>query len=109
MFPEQAQEEYWANGCNTLSSTSFNPALGRVDSVQGEYKVSGKWDFASGVDAADWMLVMGNCDGTALMLTPPKTDYVVRDTWFVSGLLGTGSKDVVINDAFVLGHRVLPM
>ena len=109
MFPEQAQEEYWANGCNTLSSTSFNPARGRIEQVQGGYRVSGRWDFASGVDTADWMLVVGNSDGVALMLMLPKTDYTVQDTWFVSGLLGTGSKDVVISNAFVPEYRAVPM
>ena len=109
MFPEQAQEEYWANGCDSLSSTSFNPARGRVEQAQGGYRVSGKWDFASGVDAADWMLIVGNCDDVALMLMLPKTDYAVQDTWFVSGLLGTGSKDVVVNDVFVPEHRAVPM
>ena len=109
MFPEQAQEEYWANGCDSLSSTSFNPVRGRVEQAQGGYRVSGKWDFASGVDAADWMLIVGNCDDVALMLMLPKTDYAVQDTWFVSGLLGTGSKDVVVNDVFVPEHRAVPM
>ncbi len=109
MFPEQAQEEYWANGCDTLSSTSFNPSRGHVEKVHGGFRVSGRWDFASGVDAADWMLIVGNYGDVALMLMLPKADYVIQDTWFVSGLLGTGSKDVVINDAFVPDHRALPM
>ena len=109
MFPEQAQEEYWACGCDTLSSTSFNPARGRVERVRGGYRVSGRWDFASGVDAADWMLVVGNCDGAALMLMLPKKDYVIKDTWFVSGLLGTGSKDVVVDDVFVPEYRAAPV
>lgn len=109
MFPEQAQEDYWTSGCDTLSSTSLNPARGRVEQVQGGYRVSGKWDFASGVDAADWMLIVGNCGDVALMLMLPKTDYKVQDTWFVSGLLGTGSKDVVLNDVFIPEYRTMPM
>jgi 3-hydroxy-9,10-secoandrosta-1,3,5(10)-triene-9,17-dione monooxygenase len=94
MFPRQAQEEYWAKSHNTLSSTSFNPSRSHVVSDKGGYRVSGRWDFASGVDSADWMLVVGNAPDGPAMLMVPKTDYVVEDTWFVSGLRGTGSKDV---------------
>ena len=36
MFPENAQEEYWAESPDTLSSTSFNPAGGLVDAAEGD-------------------------------------------------------------------------
>lgn len=35
----------------------------------------------------------------------PRSDYSIDDTWFVSGLRGTGSKDVVIDETFVPEHR----
>jgi 3-hydroxy-9,10-secoandrosta-1,3,5(10)-triene-9,17-dione monooxygenase len=109
MFPRQAQEEYWAKSHNTLSSTSFNPSRSHVVSDNGGYRVSGRWDFASGVDSADWMLVVGNAPDGPAMLMVPKTDYVVEDTWFVSGLRGTGSKDVLIEDVFVPAYRSVMM
>ena len=37
------------------------------------------------------------------------TDVTIVDTWFVSGMRGTGSKDVTIDDAFVPSHRVVEM
>jgi alkylation response protein AidB-like acyl-CoA dehydrogenase len=54
MFPERAQEEYWADSPNTLSFISFNPSRGKVTATEGGYLVSGKWDFSSGCDAASW-------------------------------------------------------
>ena len=105
MFPEQAQKEYWAESPDTLSSTSFNPARGTVTATDGGYRVSGRWDFASGCDAASWMLIVGNGPEGPLMLLVPKADYEIEDTWFVSGLRGTGSKDITIEDAFVPKHR----
>jgi alkylation response protein AidB-like acyl-CoA dehydrogenase len=39
----------------------------------------------------------------------PRSDFTIHDTWFASGLRGTGSKDIVIDDAFVPEHRVLPV
>jgi 3-hydroxy-9,10-secoandrosta-1,3,5(10)-triene-9,17-dione monooxygenase len=37
----------------------------------------------------------------------PRADYTIVDTWFVSGMCGTGSKDIVVDDAFVPAHRTL--
>ena len=37
----------------------------------------------------------------------PRPDYDILDTWFTSGMRGTGSKDIVIRDAFVPAHRTI--
>jgi hypothetical protein len=41
------------------------------------------------------------------MLLVPKDECEVVDTWFASGLAGTGSKDIVAEGNFVPEHRVL--
>jgi 3-hydroxy-9,10-secoandrosta-1,3,5(10)-triene-9,17-dione monooxygenase len=108
MFPEQAQEEYWAESPDTLSSTSFNPSRGKVTDVPGGYQVSGQWDFYSGCDAAAWVLLIGNGPAGPLMLMLPRSDYEIEDTWFVSGLRGTGSKDIIVDNVFVPEYRAVP-
>src|SRR5207249_6288524 len=35
----------------------------------------------------------------------PRRDYTIEDNWHVMGLCGTGSKDVVVADAFVPEYR----
>ena len=109
MFPEQAQEEYWADSPQTLSSTSFNPARGTVTAVPDGYQVSGQWDFSSGCDAATWVLLVGNGPDGPLFLLLPRADYVIEDTWFVSGLRGTGSKDIRVDNVFVPAYRTVSM
>ena len=37
----------------------------------------------------------------------PRSDYEILDTWFASGMRGTGSKDLVVKDAFVPAHRTM--
>jgi alkylation response protein AidB-like acyl-CoA dehydrogenase len=37
----------------------------------------------------------------------PRPDYDILDTWFTSGMRGTGSKDIVIKGAFVPEHRTI--
>ena len=73
--------------------------------TEGGYEVSGRWDFSSGCDAASWVLVIGNGPQGPLMLMLPKCDYRIEDGWFVSGLRGTGSKDIIIKGAFVPDYR----
>lgn len=107
MFPEQAQQEYWDESPDTLSSSSFNPAGGTVTAAKGGYQVSGRWDFSSGCDPATWVMVIGNAPEGPLMLLLPRQDYSIDDTWFVSGLRGSGSKDIVIENAFVPEHRTV--
>jgi alkylation response protein AidB-like acyl-CoA dehydrogenase len=109
MYPAQAQEEYWATGANTLCAGSLNPAgATNLTAVAGGYRLSGQWAFASGCDAATWALIGGVGPAGVLMFLIPQSDFAIHDTWFVSGLRGTGSKDIVIHDAFVPAHRALP-
>lgn len=107
MFPEETQREVWADSPEVLTSTSFNPAGGKVSLAEGGYRVSGRWDFASGCDEAGWVLLVGNGPEGLLWLLLPRRDYAIEDTWFVSGLRGTGSKDVVIEDVFVPQRHTL--
>jgi alkylation response protein AidB-like acyl-CoA dehydrogenase len=110
MCQAQAQEEYWATGANTLCASSLNPAgTTGLRAVAGGYRLSGQWDFASGCDAATWVLVVGAGPAGVLLFLVPQSDFVIHDTWFTSGLRGTGSKDIIIHDAFVPEHRVLPV
>jgi len=105
MFPEKAQQEYWAESADVLSSTSFNPTRAKVEAAPGGYKLSGHWDFSSGCDAADWAMLGGmTTDGLRWFLVP-RNEYTIEDTWFVSGMRGTGSKDIVMEETFVPEHR----
>jgi alkylation response protein AidB-like acyl-CoA dehydrogenase len=107
-WPLAAQEEVFAGGPDLLSSSAFAPAGARVEAVAGGFRLSGRWQFSSGCDAATWvMLGAPGADGPMWVLVP-RSDYQIVDTWFVSGLRGTGSKDIAIEGAFVPSHRVLP-
>ncbi|HWC30380.1 MAG TPA: acyl-CoA dehydrogenase family protein [Dehalococcoidia bacterium] len=108
-WPLALQEEYFATGPDTLSSSSFAP-IGRLTPVDGGYRLSGHWDFSSGADAGTWALLgaMGPQGPSFVMVPRPEYD-VLDDTWHVSGMRGTGSKDVVIEDAFVPEYRLIPV
>ena len=108
-FPERAQEEYFASGPDTVFSSGLNPANGRAEAVSGGFRVSGRWSFSSGCDAASWMMVAtpGDGPGTLRWSLLPRADVEIVDTWFASGMRGSGSHDVVVKDAFVPTHRAI--
>jgi 3-hydroxy-9,10-secoandrosta-1,3,5(10)-triene-9,17-dione monooxygenase len=108
-WPLAGQEDYFADGPDTLSSSGFAPR-GRLTPAGGGFRLSGHWDFSSGADAGTWALLGAMGPAGPSFVLVPRPDYRVLDeTWFVSGMRGTGSKDVVVEDAFVPAHRIVPI
>jgi 3-hydroxy-9,10-secoandrosta-1,3,5(10)-triene-9,17-dione monooxygenase len=108
-FSERAQDDLFAAGPDTLFSSGLNPAGGRAEPVAGGFRVSGRWSFSSGCDAASWAMVAtpGPGPGGLLWLLLPRPDFEIVDTWFASGMRGTGSNDVVVKDVFVPAYRAI--
>jgi 3-hydroxy-9,10-secoandrosta-1,3,5(10)-triene-9,17-dione monooxygenase len=112
LFDDRAQQEVWGQEPATLISSSYAP-MGRAKGVPGGYRFTGRWSFSSGCDHAQWIflggLVMGE-DGTPVDFRTfllPRADYEIDDVWDTIGLRGTGSNDIIVNDAFVPEHRTL--
>ena len=108
-FPEAAQEEVFGNGRDGLVAGTLS-WQGAAKAVDGGYRVDGRWQFASGVDHAEWVMV-GCADadthGPGVHVVIPRNEIEVDDTWYVMGLKGTGSKDLVAHDLFVPAHRAI--
>jgi 3-hydroxy-9,10-secoandrosta-1,3,5(10)-triene-9,17-dione monooxygenase len=106
-FPEQAQDDVFGGGRNDLVAGTLS-WQGTAAKVDGGYRVNGRWQFCSGVDCSNWVM-LGCADATAggplVHVVVPTTEIVVDDTWDVLGLEGTGSKDVLARDLFVPAHR----
>jgi 3-hydroxy-9,10-secoandrosta-1,3,5(10)-triene-9,17-dione monooxygenase len=108
-FSEAAQDEVFGDGRDGLVAGTLS-SQGTASAVEGGFRVEGRWQFCSGVDHADW--VMLGCADTATHLplvhvVVPRADLEVDDTWHVMGLRGTGSKDVLAHDLFVPAHRTI--
>jgi len=94
----------------------FAPA-GAARRVEGGVRISGRWPFASGIGHCDWVwlgCVVMQDEKPRMTATGPEIihafvpvkDVEVHDTWFVSGLCGTGSNDVSVKDVFVPERRI---
>lgn len=106
-FPEEAQLEFFGDGPDVLSSSTLNPRDGQAEPAPGGYRVSGHWTFSSGCDAAAWAFVAATGPDGPLWALLPRKDYRIVDDWYVAGMRGTGSKDIVATDVFVPAHRTL--
>jgi 3-hydroxy-9,10-secoandrosta-1,3,5(10)-triene-9,17-dione monooxygenase len=113
-WPAEGQDEIWGAMPDALVAGVLIPACGKARKVDGGWRLSGQWPFASGVYGADWFIAAAfaeNGDGPpiAQMHAVPFADYTILDTWQTAGLRGTGSADVAIDDVFVPDARALPV
>jgi len=109
LFDPRAQEDVWAKDSSVLIASSYMPK-GQVERVDGGFRFSGRWGFSSGVDHASWLFlggIMMSKNGVPDYRTflVPRSDVRIDDNWHTVGLKGTGSKDVVIEGAFVPEYR----
>ncbi|MEV0974026.1 acyl-CoA dehydrogenase family protein [Microtetraspora glauca] len=112
----KVQEEIWGEDQDTWIASPYAP-MGIARPVDGGYVFNGRWQFSSGTDHCDWIFLggfLGDEEGkmahppVSLHLILPRSDYqIVEDSWDVVGLRGTGSKDIIVKDAFVPAYRTL--
>ncbi len=112
LAPEVRRELFFSDPIGVSAGSARE--RGRAVAAPGGYRVTGHWFFASGCMHSH--LLHGACrvfDGDAPRLRPngeqeiriayfyPKTSARIIDNWDVSGLRGTGSHDIAVEDLFV--------
>lgn len=104
-----------------VATAGSGPPQGRAIAVEGGYRVSGTFAWASGVHQAKW--VMGGCfvfDGAEMRKGPggvpvvrhvlvPASDITILDSWKTGGMRGTGSTEFRLDDVFVPEKRAFMM
>jgi 3-hydroxy-9,10-secoandrosta-1,3,5(10)-triene-9,17-dione monooxygenase len=108
MFDNRAQDTVWGRDANALIASSFVFPAGRARKVAGGYRLQGRWPFSSGVDSCAWNMLAGivssddEADGIEYrVFLVPCQDYRIIDMWNVTGLKGTGSNDIAVDDVHV--------
>ena len=108
-FPAAFQQEIFANRSYILAPAMV--ALGGKAVVEdGGYRLNGRWQWASGIMHADWVIpaaleLAGDGQPNPRWFALPVSEVTVEDTWYVDGMSGTGSNDVVVEDVFVPAER----
>ncbi|MGW6457443.1 acyl-CoA dehydrogenase family protein [Streptomyces sp. NPDC055078] len=112
VYPDRAQREVWEADPSALLCGTMAPVKDVVR-VKGGWRISGKWSYVSGIYHTQWAyvgfpLVDDNGKQTDLGVgLLPISDGTVEDTWYMTGMRGTGSNTLVLSDVFVPEHRVL--
>jgi 3-hydroxy-9,10-secoandrosta-1,3,5(10)-triene-9,17-dione monooxygenase len=104
---ETSAREIWGSDNTTLICSSLMPA-GIAKPVEGGFRLSGSWKYASGCEHCEWAFLGGTVEGSPddrRVFAVPRKDYRIVDTWHVPGLKSTGSHDIAATDAFVPEYR----
>jgi len=108
-YPEEAQIDVWGEDPKAVAASSLAPREA-ARHVPGGWRLSGRYPFSSGCDFAQWAIIgaflgeKGDPRHIAYLLVP-LAEVEIVDDWQVLGLLGTGSKSLVLHDVFVPEHR----
>ncbi len=111
LYDEPAQEDLFGKHPYIIAPGALAPK-GMAEAVDVGYRLSGQWQWGTGIMHANWVMVGGimpNDGGPPAlgMFLLPIEDVQVVDTWHVDGMAGTGSNDIAVDGAFVPGHRVV--
>ena len=105
-LPDAGAERVFHSGLMPIASGALIPR-GVATPVDGGWRVSGQWPFASGSAHSSWLLAGFRIvqDGTPgpehMVMAAAIEDVQFVDNWQVMGLKGTGSRDFVLTDHFV--------
>lgn len=117
MLPADSAREIFATK-QTMLAGVFAPR-GKAIPERDGFRVEGQWQWGSGTQNADWVLagcqvirdgepeLLRNGTPRSRMMIVPAREIDFLDTWYVSGLAGTGSTDFAIRDRFVPDRRAV--
>ena len=110
--PAAMQDAVWGDKSNALIPCPLAPT-GTATPVEGGYRITGRWSWATGVMHGDWVMVNTLVDRgeghppESRFCLAPVDDFEIDDVWHTSGMRGTGSNDVVAADLFVPEHLTM--
>lgn len=112
LLPRPVFDSVYAKGPDVIFGGAFAPQ-GQAEQVKDGWRVTGRWNFATGSTHCDWLF--GNCvlmkEGKPLpgpvegvpqvrAMLFPASEVRIIDNWSVLGLRGTGSHDLALEAAF---------
>jgi len=103
--PDWAREIY--GDPKAITGGAYAPT-GVGTRVDGGWEVSGTWSWGSGSQHCTWLTGGTNTDdGGFHVMFLDTADVTIHDTWYSTGLRGTGSNDFSVDGAFVPDGRTV--
>jgi alkylation response protein AidB-like acyl-CoA dehydrogenase len=111
---DAVQDAVFGDGPKTVCG-AYNPP-GKARKVDGGWIINGAWPYMSGSRQAAWAqqgVVLEDYDGPVVpginMCYIPMDQLEIKDTWFVSGMQGTGSDTAIAKDVFITDGQMMLM
>ena len=106
LAPDSVQDAVFASGPVAVCG-AYNPP-GKARKVDGGWIINGAWPYTSGSRQSSWAqqgVVLEGYDGPVVpgisMVYIPFKDLTIKDSWYVTGMQGTGSDTSIATDVFV--------
>ncbi|MCG7602187.1 flavin-dependent monooxygenase [Halomonas sp. McH1-25] len=102
-LPKATTEEIWRDSPDIVFAGGIFPPQ-TADRVDKGFRISGRWKFASGCMGASLcgVGILPDEEGALpRMAVLPREQVEIDPTWNMMGMVGTGSHDLVIKDAYV--------
>ena len=114
LAPDSVQDAVFGKGPQPVCG-AYNPP-GKARKVDGGWIINGAWPYMSGSRQATWAqqgVVLEDYDGPVVpgisMCYIPMDQFEIKDTWFVSGMQGTGSDTAIAKDIFIPDGQMVLM
>lgn len=103
-LPEKTVTQIWRDSADIVFAGGVFPPQ-PAKRVDGGFRVTGRWRFASGSPAAELcgvgIIPEGEDKPLPRMAVMPREQVRIEETWDMVGMNGTGSHDLVVEDVFV--------
>jgi alkylation response protein AidB-like acyl-CoA dehydrogenase len=119
-LPDEGIQEIYGHGGDVAIAGTAVQGGGRAVSVEGGYRVTGRWPFGTGCQESAWMLGSFQIlDGDQPRRSPDGASVywrgvfqrseaqIVEGSWDVAGLRATGSFDWTVDDVFLPERRTM--
>ena len=111
-YPDAVRDAVYADKNYVLAPATLNIGAGTAQKVDGGYRLSGRWQWATGIVHGTWVmaggLVMDEAGPVPTFFLMPLSDVELIDTWHVTGMCATGSWDFKVEDVFIAEDHALP-
>ena len=114
LAPDSVQDAVFGDGAQPVCG-AYNPP-GKARKVDGGWIINGKWPYMSGSRQSTWAqqgVVLEDYEGPVVpginMCYLPMDAMTIVDSWFVSGMQGTGSDTAIAEDVFIPDGQMVLM
>ena len=112
-YDDEVLDEVFADDPSVGMASVFASPSGTARRDGDGWRIAGSWPFASNVMHSEWAIGILNIEesegvdggiGFALM---HRSQYTIKDTWYVLGMRGTGSNTMVTEDLWIPDNRLI--